>query len=119
MVLAESTSSVTVIISGAPETLHNRTLGLTLTLAGSLLTEPTMVRPVLVAGGEQVGYAGMAQGGEYNRQTQCVTLTPGAPASVGMMLTRDNVPVVRIVVQDPASDAVLAQTDEIPVHLGI
>jgi hypothetical protein len=35
------------------------------------------------------------------------------------MLTREDCETVRIVVQDPATDAVLGQSDEIAVRLGI
>jgi hypothetical protein len=36
-----------------------------------------------------------------------------------LMLTRDDCRTVRVVVQDPATDAVLEQSEELPVRLGI
>jgi len=36
-----------------------------------------------------------------------------------MMLTRDDCTSLRVVVLEPATDAVLDQTDELPVKLGI
>jgi hypothetical protein len=36
-----------------------------------------------------------------------------------MMLKNDTCKAVRVVIQDPATDAVLAQSDDIPVRLGI
>jgi hypothetical protein len=36
-----------------------------------------------------------------------------------MMLTRDDCTSVRVVVLDPVTDAVLDQSDELPVKLGI
>ena len=43
----------------------------------------------------------------------------GTEASVGMMLVREDIASVRVVVQDSATDAVLTQSDEIPLKLGI
>ncbi len=114
-----SAAALRVIIGGQPTTLTNRTLGVTLTLLGDLFTEPTRVRPILLAGSEQVGYAGMALGAELDAATGTVLLTPGATANVGLMLTRDDCAGVRIVVQHPVTDAALGQTDEIPVRLGL
>ncbi|MEI7768445.1 MAG: PglZ domain-containing protein [Chloroflexales bacterium] len=108
----------TVIIQ-APEAIRTRAIGVKLTLAGNLFTEATTVRPVLLAGSEQVGYAGMADKGDFDRTTGCVTLQPGIEVHVGMMLTRDEIPCVRVVVQNPLTDAVLGQTDEIRVELGM
>lgn len=88
-------------------------------LTGNLFTEATTVRPVLLAGSEQVGYAGMADKGDFDRATGCVTLQPGVEVHVGMMLTRDEIPRVRVVMQNPLTDAVLGQTDEIRVELGM
>ena len=51
--------------------------------------------------------------------TGIVTMHPGTEASVGVMLTREDCETVRLVVQDPATDAVLGQSDLIPVRLGI
>jgi hypothetical protein len=84
-----------------------------------LTEEGIAVRVVLLSGAEQVGQAGMAVGAELDRDTGVVTLQPGAEASVGVMLIRDDCASVRLVVQDPATDAVLGQSQEIPVRLGI
>ena len=77
------------------------------------------MRVVLLSGAEQVGQAGMAVGAELDREAGVVTLEPGIEASVGMMLLRDDCESVRLVVQDPATDAVLGESGEIPVRLGI
>ena len=42
--------------------LNNRTFGVTIGHSGLFAAEPIAVRPVLLAGGEQVGEAGMAAG---------------------------------------------------------
>jgi hypothetical protein len=84
-----------------------------------LSTEPIPLRVVLVHAGEQVGQAGMAVDADLDRDTGTATVKPGSEASLGLMLTREDCPSLRVVVQDPATDAVLAQSDEIPVQLGI
>lgn len=106
-------------INDFPAELTNRTLGVTLTLLGDLFSEPTSVRPIILSGNTQVGYAGMALGAELDTNTGTVLLRPGETATVGMMLTRDDCTSVRIVVQNPDTDAVLGQTEEIPVRLGL
>ena len=82
-------------------------------------TEPVALRVVLVSGNEQVGQAGMAIGGDLDRSSGILHVSPNTDANVGMMLTRDDCTSVRVVVLDPATDAVLDQTDELPVKLGI
>jgi hypothetical protein len=116
--VAEKADAV-VLLSQVPQVLHTRTLGVTLTLTGNLFTQPMAVRPLLLAGNEQVGYAGMAHGGEFDRTTGCVTLKPAIEVSVGMLLASDNCPSLRIVVLHPATDAVLGQSEEIAVALGM
>lgn len=107
-------------LSGVPDTLTNRTFGVrVLAVADLFTTEPVALRVVLVAGHEQVGQAGMVLSADFDRTTGILHIHPGTEASVGIMLTRDDCQKVRIVVLDPATDAVLDQSDEIPVKLGI
>jgi uncharacterized metal-binding protein len=111
---------VQVRLEGYPPTVTNRTFGLKVVAAGDLLaTEPLVVRVLLMSGAEEVGRAGMAVGGEYDRARGTLTLALGAAASVGMMLTNDGCQSLRIVVLDARTDGVLAQSDELPVKLGI
>jgi hypothetical protein len=105
-------------LEGLPDAITNRAFSVNLTLA-VLTTEPETFRVVLLANGEQVGEAGMTVGAELDRDSGIVTMQPGTEASVGVMLTREDCASVRVVVQDPATDAVLGQSDEIPVRLGI
>lgn len=103
-----------------PKELTNRTFGVRLIAIGDLLTtEAIALRVVLISGGEQVGDAGMAHGADFDRGSGVLTIDPGSEASVGIMLTAESCQSVRLVVQDPATDAVLAQSAEIPVRLGI
>ena len=108
------------VLDGYPRTITNRTFGLKLRLEGDLLTAgPVKVSVLLVAGGEQVGRAGMAVGGEFDRSQGTLTLAVGGEVSLGMMLTKDDCAALRIVAQDAATDAVLAESPELPVKLGI
>lgn len=107
-------------LRGVPDKITNRTFGVRVLVVGDLFTtEPVALRVVLVSGNEQVGQAGMAIGGDLDRSSGILHVSPNADANVGMMLTRDDCTSVRVVVLDPATDAVLDQTDELPVKLGI
>ncbi len=111
---------VQVRIDGYPSAVTNRTFGLKLAAEGDLLaTEPIVLRVVLMAGAEEVGRAGMAVGGEFDRGKGTLTLALGAEASVGMMLTSDTCQSLRVVVLDARTDSVLAESAELPVKLGI
>ena len=104
----------------APDKLTNRTFGVRVLVISDLFTtEPVALRVVLVSGNEQVGQAGMAIGGDLDRSSGILYVNPNSDANVGMMLTRDDCTSVRVVVLDPATDAVLDQSDELPVKLGI
>jgi hypothetical protein len=105
-------------LDGAPDAVTNRAFTVRLSLA-VLSEEPLPVRVVLLSGAEQVGEAGMAVGADFDRDAGVVALEPGTEASVGVMLLRDDCTSVRLIVQDPATDAVLGSSGEIPVRLGI
>ena len=78
------------------------------------------VRPILVSGGRQVGAVGMAVEADLDRASGCVTLEPGQPVSVAFLLSDDEATSLRVVVQDPATDAELYRSPaEIPVRLGM
>src|SRR5262249_7817778 len=105
--------------TGVPATLTNRTFGVTVALGGLFAGEPLAVKPLVLSDGVQVGEAGMAFDADFDPSTGRVTLRPGTPASVGLILKRDDCKKVRVVILDPGSDRVLAQSEEIPVRLGI
>jgi hypothetical protein len=106
-------------VRGAPGVLNNRTFGVTIEYTSLIDREPIAVRPVLMAGVEQVGEAGMAVDARFDRQSRTVTVEPGKPATVAMVLRREDCSAIRVVVLDPAADSVLAQSEEIPVRLGV
>jgi hypothetical protein len=106
-------------LKGVPKALNNRTFGVTIEHTGLFARTPVAVRPVLMAGGEQVGEAGMAMDAHFDRDFKTVTIDPGRPASVAMLLRREDCPSIRIALLDPTTDSVLVQSKEIPVRLGI
>lgn len=107
-------------LADVPEELTNRTFGVRLVVMGDLFaTEAIALRVVLISGGEQVGQAEMVHGADFDRGSGVITMKPRSEANVGIMLTVEDCKSVRLVVQDPATDAVLAPPVEIPVRLGI
>ena len=105
---------------GVPDNVTNRTIGVRIRMPGDFFRpEPAAVRVVLIAGNEQVGQAGMAIGGDLDRESGILHVNPNTEANVGMILTRDDCDSVRVVVLDPVTDAVLDQSDELPVKLAI
>jgi hypothetical protein len=107
-------------LAGLPEAITNRTFGVRLLLAGDLFAAAEVpLRVVLLADGEQVGQAGMAIGARLDRDTGLLHVAPNTEASVGLMLLRDDCASVRVVVVDPLTDAVLAQSATLPVSLAI
>jgi hypothetical protein len=113
-------SQARVKLSSYPETITNRTLSLQVMAEKTLFSEDELaVRLVLVADGLEVGRAGVAVGAEIDRGTGVIKLPPGQPVSVAMMLTKEGLTSVQIVAQDPSTDAVMGQSDELPVKLGI
>lgn len=116
----EATSGSKVTLEGHPSVLTNRTFGMRVLVAADLFSqEPIPVHLVLLAEGLEVGRCGMALDAELDRASGVLMVQPGKPANVAMMLTRDEFKKIRIVAQDPTSDAVLAQSGDIDVKLGM
>jgi hypothetical protein len=89
-------------------------------LQGDLLSGEQLVRPVLMAAGKQVGAVGMAIDADLDRATGCVKLEPGRSVTVAFILSDESAQSLRVVVQDPATDAELYRSpSEIPVRLGV
>jgi hypothetical protein len=109
--------------SGLPEAVTNRIFSVTLQLGGqnlSLFSSAMVVRPLLMSSVKQVGAAGMAIDAELDRTTGCVKLQPGKPVTVAFLLSDETVQSLRVVVQDPATDAELFRSPtDIPVRLGV
>jgi hypothetical protein len=112
-----------VTVAGLPDAVTNRIFSITLQLGGknlALFPDPMVVRPLLVAGGRQVGAVGMAIDAQLDRASGSVTLKPGTAVTVAFLLNDESVASLRVVVQDPSTDAELYRSPtDIPVHLGI
>lgn len=113
-------------ISGLPATVTNRTFAVQVRVIeqmvlGAAADDTVTVRVLLIANQTQIGQAGMAlgAGAKLDRTTGLLSLAPNAEATVGLLLSTDDVSSLHVVVLDPTSDALLAQSDEIPVKLGM
>jgi hypothetical protein len=90
------------------------------TLQGDLASGDLTVRPLLMSAGKQVGAVGMAIDAELDRATGCVKLQPGKAITIAFLLSDERVPSLRVVVQDPTTDAELYRSpNDIPVRLGV
>jgi len=120
---APRTAGSAVTATALPEAVTTRSTSATIVLGGTQLVlgaTGMLVRPLLMSGGKQAGAAGLAIGAEFDRTTGCVTLEPNKPVTVAFVLSDDTVKSLRIVVQDPATDAELYRSpNDIPVRLGV
>lgn len=112
-----------IVATGLPDAVTNRIFSVALQFGGpnlSLFASAPVVRPLLVSSGREVGTVGMVIGGELDRTTGTVALKGNQPASVAFLLQDESVASLRVVVQDPATDAELYRSPtEIPVRLGV
>jgi hypothetical protein len=119
----ESSIAGPVTATGLPEAVTNRIFSVTIQLVGknlSLFASELIVRPLLISSGKQVGNVGMAIDGDLDRATGCVKLQPGKPVTVAFLLSDESTASLRIVVQDPTTDAELYRSPkDIPVRLGV
>jgi hypothetical protein len=115
-----ASASLTVRLSGLPDQVTNRIFIVRILVEPSLLvTEPAALRVILLAAGEQVGQTNMAIDAKLDPASGVIHLQPGKEATLGLQLTRYDCPSLRVVAQDPATDAVLDQSGDIPVKLAI
>jgi hypothetical protein len=100
------------------QVITNRTFVINVEMDADLVSpEPVRLRIVLVHKNEEVGYAGMAHGADFNSADKVLTLTPGKRANVVLLLTKDGIDTVSIMAQDAGSPAVYAELKGIPVKL--
>jgi len=108
-------------VDDAPQAVTNRIFSIKLTLGGKQLVlgaKPLEVRPLLMNQGGQVGAVGMVSGGSLDRATGCITIEPSKPVTVAFLVSDDTAASLRIVIQDPATDAELYRSpSDIPVRL--
>ena len=112
-----------VTASGLPEAVTNRIFSVTLAFAEKQMVlgaTGMVVRPMLMSAGKQVGAVGMAIDAELDRATGCVKLEANKHITVAFLLSDEGAAAVRVVVQDPTSDAELYRSPtDIPVRLGV
>jgi hypothetical protein len=112
-----------VTATGLPDAVTNRIFSVTIQLDGknlSLFSNELVVRPLLISAGKQVGGVGMAIDADFDRATGCVKLQSGRPITVAFLLSDESPPSLRVVVQDPTTDAELYRSPkDIPVRLGV
>ena len=106
-------------LSGLPPTITNRMFSVTIKAQADLLAERLDVRVFLFSGADQVGQTGMVLNADWDRETGVVTILPGIPASVGLMLSKDDGDHVKVVVTDAKTEALLAESGDIPLKLGV
>jgi hypothetical protein len=109
--------------SGLPEAVTNRIFSVTLVYGmKQMLLGATgiQVRPFLMADGKQVGAVGMAVDAQFDRATGTVKLEPNKPVTIAFLLSDERAASLRVVVQDPTTDAELYRSPtDIPVRLGV
>lgn len=109
--------------SGLPETVTTRIFSVTLAFGANQLmlgASGMLIRPLLMSAGKQVGAVGMAVDAELDRTTGCVKLEPHKPVTVAFLLSDESPTTLRIIVQDPTTDAELYRSPtDIPVRLGV
>ena len=106
-------------LSGLPSVITNRMFSVTVEAPADLIAEPQQIRIHLFTGSEQAGQTGMVLNAEWDRETGVVSILPGKPASLGLMLTKDDGDHVKVVVTDAKTDAILAESGELPLKLGM
>jgi hypothetical protein len=120
---SEKPKTSPITATGLPAAVTNRIFSVTLTFAERQLTlgaTGLQVRPLLMSGGKQVGGVGMAIDAQLDRDTGCVTIEPNKPVTIAFLLSDESVASLRVVVQDPATDAELFRSPtDIPVRLGV
>ncbi len=82
-----------------------------------LAAEPHQLRVLLTHKNEEAGYAGMAMSQTFNRETRVLSLMPGSSVSLAMVLIPEKLDVVRVVVQDALTGAVLSESPPIPIQI--
>lgn len=109
--------------SGLPDTVTNRIFSVTFTYGEKQMqlgSTGIQVRPLLMTDGKQVGVAGMAVDAQLDRTTGTVTLEPSKPVTIAFLLSNESATYLRVVVQDPTTDAELYRSPtDIPVRLGV
>jgi hypothetical protein len=112
-----------VSVVDVPAAITNRIFTITLRSSGAnlaMFAEQKVLRPMLLAGDKQVGAVCTVVEGTFDAITGNVTVPANGAITVAFLLNDDNIPLLRIAVQDPMTDAELYRSPaDIPVRLGI
>lgn len=106
-----------VTVKFAADAITNRIFSIDIAGADSLFAQPRRVRPVAIVGSRQVAVAKMTTAGPIENGE--VLIEPGKAVNVGLILTDDSIPALRIQVLDADTDAVLFESKDIPVRLAM
>ena len=108
-------------VTGTPEVVATRIIKAIFQVGeGNLFADKIRIRPLLMSGCKQVGSVGMVIDGDYDQVSGCINLLAGIPVTVAFLLNDESVNVLRVVAQDPDTDAELYRSPgDIPVRLGI
>ncbi|MFE8597325.1 PglZ domain-containing protein [Archangium violaceum] len=116
-------SAAPITASSLPDAVTNRIFSVTFTFGEKQMmlgATDIQVRPLLMASGKQVGAVGMVVDAQFDRATGCVKLEPNKPVTVAFLLSDESAASLRVVVQDPTTDAELYRSPtDIPVRLGV
>jgi hypothetical protein len=119
----ERSTSGPVTATGLPDAVTNRIFSVTIQFGGTnlaLFSSELVVRPLLISVGKQVGGVGMAIDADFDRAIGCVKLQSGKPVTVAFLLSDESASSLRVVIQDPTTDAELYRSPkDIPVRLGV
>jgi len=120
---SEPSTAARVTVMNVPDAVTNRIFSVTIQRDGkslSLFSDELAVRPLLISAGKQVGGVGMAIDADLDRATGCVKLQAGKSVTIAFLLSDENASLLRIVIQDPTTDAELYRSPhDIPVRLGV
>lgn len=118
---SERAPVTSLMVTGTPEVVATRIIKAIFQVGeGNLFVDKIRIRPLLMSGSKQVGSVGMVIDGAYNRASGCIDLQAGIPVTVAFLLNDESVDALRVVAQDPDTDAELYRSPgDIPVRLGI
>ena len=116
---AKTASTESAILLDAPDKVTNRLFPVRFLVQSLLAEESVPVRLLLIHEGLEAGAARMATGAQFNDATGVIRVAANTEVSAVVMLADDKCPSVKILLQDVRTDAVLAQSEEIPVKLGV
>jgi hypothetical protein len=123
-VLEVDRGSVAVVsLAEVPGAITNRIFTVTLRSGGdnlAMFAEQRVLRPVLIAGDRQVGAVCTVVEGVFDALTGTVSVPANGSITIAFLLSDDTAKSLRIVVQDPATDAEWYRSPgDIPVRLGV